>query len=145
MWVLGSSRHFRNFFLDAFEELLERDRPLFACSAAHGDAVRFLFLFTDNEQIWNALPAGTADLAADRIGLEVDSGANLFFAQLIGDFCSVFFEFFADREDSDLFGCQPSWESSCVVLDQDSEEPFEGAEQCTVHHVGLVFLPSLPI
>jgi len=39
-----------------------------------------------------------------------------------------------DREHPCLEGCEPRRERSCVVLEQDAEEPFDGPEQRTVQH-----------
>ena len=81
---------------------------------------------------------GAANLGADGIGLRVNNSTDLPLFQVGGHLVRVIEEAFADRQDADLLGGEPGGEGAGIVLGEDAEEAFEGAEQ------GWCRAPSAP-
>ena len=105
---------------------------------ADGDGAGFGFFSTDDEHVRNFLELGVADFGRELFVAVVEMDADIVALESFGDVLGVVSDFFADGADLDLHGCEPERESAGVMLDQDAEKSFDGAEQGAVDHERLM-------
>ena len=79
-----------------------------------------------------------ADFCRELFVAVVEMDANVVALESFGDVLGVVGDFFADGADLNLHGREPERERASVVLDQNAEEAFDGAEQRAVHHQRLM-------
>lgn len=131
-----------DFLLDVGEELVERfGAEVVEVAVADGDGAFFGFALADDEHVGDAVEAGVADFRAEFFGCAVDGDADSGVGELLGRLFGGFHGFVRDRQDADLFGCEPGGEFALEVFDEQSGEAFHGAEGGAMDHdrdVGLV-------
>src|SRR5579863_3343224 len=105
---------------------------------AYGDGAGFGFFCADDEHVGNFLELGVADFGRELFVAVVEMDANVVALQSFGGVLGVVGDFFADGADLDLDRSEPEREGAGVMLDQNAEEAFDGAEQGTMDHEGLM-------
>src|SRR6266436_3288654 len=137
-----------DFLPKRFDEFGERLWTEVAFAAmADGSGAGFGFLWTDDEHVGNFLKLRVSDFCGQLFVAVVEMDAKIVALQGFGDVLGVIGDFFADRADFHLYRSEPQWEGAGVVLDQNTEEALDGAEQRAVHHerlmLGAVFADVL--
>ena len=105
---------------------------------ADGDGAGFGFFCADDEHVGNFLELGVADFCGELFVAVVEMNADVVALESFGDVLGVVGDFFADGADLDLDGREPEREGAGVMLDQDAEETFDGAEQRAMDHQRLM-------
>ena len=107
-------------------------------AGADGDGLGGGFLVAEDEDEGDFLEGELADFGVHLFvaGVEFDAEASGF--ELGFDFVGVGEVLFADGDEADLDGGEPEGEGPGVVLDEDTEETLDGAEEGAVDHDGLV-------
>ena len=95
---------------------------------ADGDGACFGFFGADNEHVGDFLELGVADFRGELFVAIVEMDAKVVALEIFGDALGVVGDFLADGADLDLNGREPERKRSRVVLDQNAEEAFDGAE-----------------
>src|SRR5882724_7365456 len=109
----------------------------FAAVAKAGSAGFGLF-GADHEHVGNFLELRVANFCRELFVAVVEMHADAVILEHFVNVLRVVDHLFADGTDFDLYWRQPERKCSGVVLDQDTEEAFDGTEQRAVHHQWLV-------
>src|SRR5260370_29293526 len=107
-------------------------------AVADGDGAGFGFFGADHEHVGDFLHLGVADFGRQLFAAIVEMDADVVALERFSDVLGVVGNFFADRADFDLYGSEPEREGSGVVLDENTEEALDGAEQRAMNHERLV-------
>src|SRR5947209_4106211 len=105
---------------------------MFAVANSHLAAL--LFAISDDEHIRNLLQLSFPNLEVHFLTSVIHGGADTGGIELLLNAAGVFSLAIRDGKYGRLHRREPQRESSSVVLDQDSEETFDGAVQCAMHH-----------
>lgn len=106
---------------------------------AKGNGFFLFFFFADNENAGNFGEFGVANSFAKRFVGFVKLGTNSGEGNLFKNFLGIRGEFFGDGEDADLGRGKPEGKFAGIVLDEDAYHAFEGAENGSVDHDGMLF------
>ena len=101
------------------------------------------FLVAEDEDEGDFLQAEVADLGVHLFVARSSSTRRPAASRLLCTCFGVVVVLFADGDEADLDGGEPEGEGAGVVLDEDAEEAFDGAEERAVDHDGLVALRRL--
>src|SRR5260370_13657362 len=108
---------------------------------ADGDSAGFGFLGANDEHVRNFLQLSISDFRGQLFVTVIEMDAKIVALQGFGDVLGVIGDFFADRADFYLHGREPQRERAGIMLDQDTEEALDGAEQRAVDHQRLMLGP----
>ena len=110
----------------------------------YGHGALFKLLGTDHQHVGHLLLLGPPDLGAHALRLLVEADPEVGRAQGIMHALRVRQFLLGQRNHAHLLRGQPEREGATVVLDQDTEETLQAAQQGAMHHVGPVFLSIIP-
>src|SRR5271156_203279 len=128
-----------DFGAEVGDELVERARAQVAFRAvANGDGAGFGFLAADDQHVGNFFELGVANFGLQLFVAVVQMRTEARSFQFLRHLLRVVDEFSAYGQHGSLHWSQPDRKSPRVVLNQDSEESLDRAEQRAMHHQGLV-------
>ena len=103
-------------------------------TSTHSDSLHLDFPISDNQEIGNLEQSMLADFKADLFISQVRLGTKSAFVESFFNLSGEISLFISDIHDHCLGRSQPRGERTLVVLDQDSDETFEGAQDRPVQH-----------
>ena len=109
-------------------------------TAADGNGLLFFLFLSNNQHVRDLLGLCLADLIADLLGTCIHLCTDASLGQLVQNFLAVICVFVRNRKNLYLYRCQPGWECTCEVLDQDTDETLDGTKYNTVNHDRTMFL-----
>jgi hypothetical protein len=124
-----------NRLCEEFSELRDGHRAqvsTFTCT--HSDSLHLDFPISDNQEIGNLEQSMLADFKADLFISQVGLGTKSALIESFFNFSSKIGLFISDIHDHCLSRRQPRRERTFVVLDQDTDEPFERSKDRAVQH-----------